>query len=185
MVEEIKQLADSQGFNGEYLVEEILWKTYWEEGEPGGPVSTRVAEKYYARSILMHRGLDVIVSSNLWCTRKAIQDIFHNLCDTMAGAEPVNLPIEIQSEATNIRSYSFSLPNSDRLLALWTDGVAVDDDPGVKATVTIPGLLTTKVIGIDVLHSFEQELITGVEGGYLVIRDLLVKDYPIMLRLTS
>jgi hypothetical protein len=185
MVEEIQQLAVSQGFDGEYLAEEILWKTYGEEGEPGEPVSKRVAGKYYARAIVMHRGLDVIVSSNLWCTREAVQDVFHNLCDTMAGAAPVSLPIVLQSEAANIRSYTFSLPGSDRLLALWTDGVAVDDDPGVRATATIPGMLARKVTGIDVLRSFEQELMTDVEGESLVIRDLLVRDYPMLLRVTS
>ena len=42
-----------------------------------------------------------------------------------------------------------------------------------------------KVIGIDVLHGFEQELIAETENGNLVIRNLLVKDYPIILRLNN
>lgn len=66
---------------------------------------------------------------------------------------------------------------------MWTNGVAVDDDPGVPATLTFPGTYAQKVIGIDVLHGFEQELIIETENGNLVIRDLLVKDYPIILRL--
>jgi hypothetical protein len=41
------------------------------------------------------------------------------------------------------------------------------------------------VKGIDVLYGFEQELITSMEDGNIVIRDLLVKDYPIILRLTD
>ena len=86
-------------------------------------------------------------------------------------------------EATNIASYGFSLPNGDWLFALWTDGVAVDDDPGVPATLTFPMSHIT-VTGIDVLQGFEQELIASEEGGNLVIRDLLVKDYPIILRLS-
>ena len=40
-----------------------------------------------------------------------------------------------------------------------------------------------KVIGIDVLHGFEQELITEVENGSLIVRNFLIKDYPIILRL--
>jgi hypothetical protein len=93
--------------------------------------------------------------------------------------------VEIQSEATNIRSYSFSLPNGDRLVALWTDGVAVEDDPGVAATLIVEGLAAQKVMGIDVLNGFEQQLVTSIEDGNLVIRNLLVKDYPIILRLTD
>lgn len=79
--------------------------------------------------------------------------------------------------------FGFSLPNGDRLFATWTDGVAVDDDPGVSATLTFSGTSAQKVIGIDVLRGFEQELINEMEGGNLVIRDFLIKDYPIILRL--
>ena len=183
MVEEIKELAASQGFNGEYLAEEILWKTYREEGEPGGPVSERIAGKYYARSILMHRGLNVIVSSNLWCTREAVQDIFHNICDIMAGAKPTELPIEIQSEATNIRSYTFSLSNSENLIALWTDGVAVDNDPGINTTITIPNFSVQEVMGVDVLNGYQQDIIKNNENGNLVIQNLIVRDYPLILHI--
>jgi hypothetical protein len=93
------------------------------------------------------------------------------------------LPLEIQSEATNIMSYAFSLPDGDRLIALWTNGAAVDDDPGVNATLVFPGLSARSVAGIDVLNGLEQELITETENGNLVIRNLLVRDYPIILRL--
>jgi len=182
MVEEIKELATSQEFTGEYLVEEILWKTAREIGWPGEPVSAPIAGKYYARAIIMHRGLNVIVSINLWGIR-TIFDLIHNVSDTMAGAKPISFPIEIQSEATNIKSYSFSLSNGDKLVALWTDGVAVEDDPGITTTLILPGFSDQRVTGIDVLHGFQQQMITDMEDGDLVIRDLLVKDYPIILRL--
>jgi hypothetical protein len=38
---------------------------------------------------------------------------------------------------------------------------------------------------MDVLYGFEQPLITSSENGNLVIRDLLIKDYPIILRITE
>jgi hypothetical protein len=79
--------------------------------------------------------------------------------------------------------YTFALPDGTHLVALWRDGIAVDNDPGVPATLSFPGFSTQEVVGIDVLHGFEQEMITEIEGGNLVIRDLLVKDYPIFLRL--
>jgi hypothetical protein len=41
------------------------------------------------------------------------------------------------------------------------------------------------VTGIDVFNGFEQELITENENGNLVIRNLLVKDYPIILRFSG
>jgi len=39
------------------------------------------------------------------------------------------------------------------------------------------------VSGIDVLNGFEQELIFEADNGSLVVRNLLVRDYPIILRL--
>ena len=41
-----------------------------------------------------------------------------------------------------------------------------------------------KVVGIDVLNSFEQELAISTEDGNTVIHSLLVKDYPVILRLS-
>ncbi len=75
------------------------------------------------------------------------------------------------------------MPNGDKLLALWTDGIAVDDDPGVEATLTLSGFSAQKVAGIDVLHGFEQQMMIDVVDGNLVIRNLLVKDYPIIFRI--
>jgi len=100
----------------------------------------------------------------------------------MAGASPASLAVEIESAATDILSYGFALPDGDSLFALWTNGVAVDHDPGVRATIVFPGLSASKVIAIDVLHGYEQELIFEMVDGNLVIRNLLVLDYPIILR---
>ena len=103
----------------------------------------------------------------------------------MAGANPINLSVEAQGEASNIKTYGFSLPNGDRLVALWTDGLAVDDDPGIASTLTIPGFSNWNAVGMDVLNGFEQKLITSNENGNLIIRDLLIKDYPIVIRLSK
>ncbi|MCJ7433431.1 MAG: hypothetical protein MUO77_08095, partial [Anaerolineales bacterium] len=178
----IKELAASQGFTGEYFADEILWRTVTEEGWDGGPpVSRHIAAKYYTRAITMHRGLDVNVTINTFFQEPFLAPI-HNLCDILAGAEPTDITLSLASEAANVRHYAFVLPNGDRLVALWTNDEAVEDDPGVSATLTIPGSSAQRVIGVDVFNGFEQELITGAENGDLVIRDLLVKDYPIILR---
>jgi hypothetical protein len=133
----------------------------------------------------MHLGMDVGVgwggleSTSAPWTYPTVR----NLNTVMAGTTPNSLTVNIESEATNIMSYSFTVPNGDMLFALWTNGAAVDDDPGVSTTLTFPGLSVRKVVGLDVLNGVEQELITETENGDLVIHKLLVKDYPIILRL--
>jgi len=185
MVAGIQELAAYQGFKGEYFADELLWRTVTEEGWEGGPpVNQLIAAKYYTRAIAEHRGLGVNVTIQTFFQEPFLAPI-HNLCDTLAGAEPTDIALSlVPSEAANVRHYAFALPNGDRLIALWTNGEAVEDDPGVSATLTIPSFSAQKVIGIDVLNGFEQEVITETENGDLVIQNLLVKDYPIILRLT-
>jgi hypothetical protein len=103
----------------------------------------------------------------------------------MAGARAADLPLQIQTSVTNTVSYTFSLADGGYLVALWTDGVAVDEDTGTPMTLTLPGLTGYRVEGLDVLHGYVQPMNTAEEGGNLVLRDLLVKDYPIILRLSS
>jgi len=188
IVQQIKDVASSHGFEGEYIAGEHNWRS------PTNPApwepwiySEIGSAKYYARGIVMHLGMDV--STGVVETSHELElpkmRVIRNLCAVMAGVEPASLAMEIQSEATNVRSYSFSLPNDDHLIALWTDGVAVDYDPGIEATLTFEGFSGQEVTAVDVLHGFEQRMITSEEDGNLVIPDLLIKDYPIVFRLTS
>lgn len=176
MVEEIKATAAANGFVGEYHADELSWRTSAGGGSLRG-YSIVVANKYFSRAAIMHLGMDIDIGAT------GPYFLLRNLCTVMSGAEPVNLPIEIQSTATNIVSYTFSLDDGGYLVALWTDGIAVDDDPGIETTVTIPGFSASEVIGIDILNSLEQELITETVNGNLIISSLLVKDYPILIEL--
>ena len=57
-----------------------------------------------------------------------------------------------------------------------------DDFPGVNATLTIDTISAQNVIGVDVLNGFQQKLITEAEDGNLIIPNLLIKDYPIIIK---
>jgi len=188
IVQEIKDTASAHGFAGEYVADELGWMTPECIACPETYYSETKCAKYYARGIVMHLGMDVIVSQFYAVPGQHPLRIVHtirNLCTIMAGANPIDLPMEIQSEAENIRSYSFSLTNGDILVALWTDGVAVDDDAGVRSILNVPGFSAQKVMALDVLNGFEQQVITSAEDGNLVIHDLLVKDYPTILRFSD
>lgn len=186
MVQKIKDVASTHGFAGEYEADEMQWRTA-ENAFPDDPwtYSSTVAAKYHGRGILMHLGMDVSAGFGAEYDYQipSIVHVTRYLSTIMAGARPESLPIQVQSTATNIMSYTFTMPNGDHLIALWTDGAAVDDDPGVNTTLSFPDSLAQRVIGIDILHGFEQQLVPEQDGTGLVIRDLLVKDYPIILRL--
>jgi hypothetical protein len=188
LIAEIKNVASEHGFTGEFIAEEMDWRTRLNPNpyEPWEYTSITAA-KYYARGILINLGLGLRtgVAGENYDQIPAIVRVMQSLGATMGGVNADSLEVEIQSQATNIVSYAFSLPGGDMLLALWTDGAAVDDDPGVLAGLTFPGLSAGRVTGVDVLNGIEQELISESQGGNLIVRNLMVKDYPILLRLTA
>jgi len=185
-IQEIKDVASFHGFKGEYMSDELTWRT---AGNPHPDevwtYSEMAAAKYYARGTIINLGLDMNAGLGELDPRIDLprMRVVQNLSIVMAGNSPIDLPIEIQSEATNIKNYSFSLSNGDKLIALWTDGVAVDDDPGINTTLTIPNFSAQKVIGIDVLNGYQQSITTSNENGNLVIQNLIVRDYPLILRI--
>jgi hypothetical protein len=186
LVQQIKAMASAHGFRGEYRADELTWRTSVNPN-PSQPriYSEITAAKYYARGIVLNLGMDVAVGVMIDPRIMVIRSTTGNLCTLMAGAKPESLSIEIQSQATDVMSYSFSLPDGDQLIVLWSNGVAVDDDHGVTSILTIPGFSNWNATAMDVLNGFEQELITSNENDNLVIRDLLIKDYPIIIRLSK
>jgi hypothetical protein len=184
LVQSIKDLATSQGFDGEYYADEMLWTTVDEPNWDNGPPSSAlIAAKYYTRTITEHRGLGINVTINTFFQVPFVEPI-HNLADRLAGAGPDETTLSVTtSKDAVVRAYTFTLPAGDKLVALWTNGIAVEEDSGIETQVTIPGLSASKVVGMDILYGFEQELIFEEVDGNLMINNLVVKDYPILLRL--
>ena len=195
LVNRVRKVARAHGFSGRLVAEEMLWRTPLNAGAGQPWVYTPImASKYLLRTIVMHRGLGVWAgidtpTDNLdlrgASTIPSFVPTAPRLTSVMDGARPTRLHVRIETEATDVTSYGFGLPNGDRLLAVWRDGVASDDDPGIPATITIAGERAERAIGIDVLNGFQEELITVTGATTLVIDGLLIEDYPVFIRLTT
>jgi len=188
IVQRIKDTASAHGFEGEYEADEMDWRPFSEpDGDPNFPAFSEIAyAKYRARGILINLGLEV-TAGNLLIPHQfvAASSVARNLSTIMAGHRPANLPALIDSAATHVESYSYSLPNGDKLIAIWDNGVAVDHDVGILSSLDIPGFAGWNATAIDVLFGFELELISSNENGDLIIQDILIKDYPIIIRLSQ
>lgn len=186
-IQALKDTASNHGFKGEYFAGEVGWL---QDGQPfttDPKVSSLIqAAKYYSRSIITHLGLDVTIAGIVMppYTQPDFSTI-RNLCTIFSGNKPDTIEVDIQCEEINLKCYSFSLSNNNKLIGLWRDGIAEDFDYGVPGTLTIHGFNDKKVVAIDVLTGIEQELITEIDGDNLVINNLLIKDYPIILRISS
>lgn len=188
LIQEIKDTSSAHGFDGEYIMEELTYRTpLTPHPDETWTYSDKVAAKYYARGIIINLGLDLTTEVGLegLDVQPYIGETVQNLYTVMAGNSPIDLPLEIQSLAENIESYSFSLSNGDRLITLWTDGVAEDEDSGINTTLTIYNLPATKVTGIDVLEGYQQDVVTSSNNGNLVVQNLKIRDYPLILRISE
>ncbi len=190
IVQEIKNTASVHGFNGTYEADELTWFTIngnWDGWSK--QYSDSVSGKYMARGITMHLGMDItagVASALIFDPQlKSVSSVVQNLSLIMAEAKVMELPFSVDTNAGNILSYSFILPDGDKLIAIWDDGAAVDNDDGDPSVITIQDYAGWQASGIDVLNGFEQELIFHNENNNLVIRDLLIKDYPIIIRLSK
>ena len=189
IVRRIQETARTHGFKGDFHVAEINWMI---PDHPLPLITSQpryeeiISAKYYARGIVMHLGLNVVAGIIDWGDNPSAKCVVTNLCTVMAGHEALDMPVGIDIETEGpVATCAFRYPNGDRILAVWTDGIAQDEDPGVSATITFPDLIAGAVTGIDVLHGFEQELIFEIDGDDTIFRDLLVKDYPILIRLSG
>ena len=208
IIEEIKQTAIANGFDGEYWGTELTWcsEEFPTCHPPDQPwemqKSDKIAAKYDARGFVIQLGMDVGVG---WGGLETPEQPWtyptvRRLNTVMAGTRPVSHSVRIENEPSDTMTYAFIMPNGDFMFALWTDGVATDDNSsittkltvlsslyfqGITTKLTFPGISDQKAIGMNVLYGFQQELITEIESGDLVIRNLLVRDYPILIRFTD
>jgi hypothetical protein len=182
ILSEIKSTALAHGFRGEFSADELRFETWTPALSGPCTLFDRTAGKYYIREIVRHLGEDVSAGI-VWNGDTQVQ-VVQRLGTLMAGAQAAPFPFEITSPSSFVSS-TFTLPNGDRLVAVWNDVDITDEETALPTTLTFSGLSAKNVVGIDVLNGFEQELVTETENGNLVIRNLLIKDYPIIIRISQ
>ncbi len=185
IVRDFQRDAYANGFTGTFRADEIYWcSPGYDCGHPGFPMHTEyTVPKYLARGTIINLGLGLVAGAGTSPHVPRAFTVIRNLSTIYSGAEVTQFPVEISTMITNVVSYTFSLPDENYLVALWNDGIAVDEDPGVNATVKLPGFAGYVATGLDPLHSFQQPLITHNDGDALIISNLLLKDYPLLIKL--
>lgn len=187
LLQDVKETAWAHGFKGEFIGSEGNYSPNIPEDMNGRvPIYSNLqAGIYVARGNVTNLGLGFSGGNyGIGSGHGIAYTMICNLATIMAGAQPQEVEVEVQSNAEKIRHYGFSLPNGDSLISVWTDGVAKEFDPGEKADLRIAGFQNYTVTAIDILKSMEQKIVSTTEQDTLIIENLLIKDYPIILRLS-
>lgn len=185
LVRNIQTTAEAHGFTGTFRADEIYWRSPDCQGcDSSLPMHTDItAAKYLSRGITINLGLGVAAGGGTSYVRPPSFAMAKSLGTVFAGSEPKEFTIEVQSTTPHIATYTFTLTDGSYLVALWNDGVAVDDDPGTDTTVTLPNFAGYQAVAIDPLHAIEQPLITNQTNNSLVIDNFRLKDYPTLIHL--
>lgn len=209
-VRDMKKYAESKGFRGEYVASEY-WRgaaypspddDVIEVAARGGVTEIRKA-KDIARVYAMNAGLGVATMyCNTWLDRGDDCGLFRNtfasdpmvpfqpeagyyimrtLSTVLDGVEPMDLEVEFSAKE-RIDSYGFSHVDGALMLGVWLPGESVDKHPGVMTDVIIRAACD-RVVGVDTLNGVEQDLQFRQDGDRVVIPGVVVRDYPLILRL--
>ncbi len=178
---EIKSIATAHGFQGEFRADELRFAVRPPGSTNPCTVFDRTASKYLVREIVHHLGENV--SAGVVVTGDSQVQVLGRLGTLMAGAQVEAPAIEISTTVTNAISYTFALPDGDHLVAIWRSVDITDEDIGVGAAVELSGFAGHTAFGIDVLNGMQQALDTQAEGETLVIPGLLLREYPLLVRL--
>ena len=193
IVEDIKQTANDQGFQGEFWGTRLTWcsNEYPTCHAPDQPwemqATDKIAAKYDARGFIIHLGMDVGIG---WGGLESVHapwsyPTVRNLNTIMNNARPISHGVVIENEPPNTATYAFTLPGGDTLFAFWINDVAVDETTGQFVNIFFPGSNAEQAFIVDVLEGDQQELDILKKNNGLRIENVSVVDYPLLIRLSK
>ena len=196
----LRKLAHGRGFRGTF-----------QANEAGAYAIHRmrstalVSAKYMARSLVLHSALRVPVFWNetVSLLRPAWQPFFgpgqpdvqpdysyyvlRTLCTLMDGMEPVRKGAELEviqtSEPGDIEGRLFSDRAGRLLVALWRPVRSGERSEAVLCDVLVRGFSARRATGFELFNGEQQELMFRQDRRSAHLDGLLVRDYPLLIRL--
>jgi hypothetical protein len=109
--------------------------------------------------------------------------VTRNLATMLDGLEPDPLDYTIKTVAApvSLESFAFKSPEGSAL-ALWLGGHAKDRCEGIAADIQLKRPYR-KAVAYDPMNGVSQELTVSPSGGAVLLKGLLVRDWPLIIRL--
>ena len=109
--------------------------------------------------------------------------VLRNLATALENLQPAVFDSQVEGGPAELEQFALERPG-ERVVALWQPGRAADTCSGVPADMVVPGPCR-QAIAYDPLNGVEQELDMEFVHGSAHIRGVLIKDYPILVRLLA
>lgn len=186
----IKATAEKNGFHGQYRADEITYSSTdfpkFRMPELGDyePYEPQVAAKYYGRMMAINRGLDILVGTGGTNSYERVYEgrMIRNMAYLLEGLDAVGLPVNVESKLEKVRYYTFEDAQGNLYLAIWNDNTAAVNCEGIECNISIPNTSSDFVTAMDPLNSLQQNLIASNKAGSLVLEKVILKDYPLIIK---
>ena len=106
--------------------------------------------------------------------------VMRNLATALENLQPDEFRCRVEGGPEGLLTFTLSQPG-ERIVALWVGGLAVDTCSGKPAGVVVEGVYD-RVLGYDPLNGTQQKLRFEAGNNQTVVKNFLVKDYPLLLR---
>jgi hypothetical protein len=205
-VKDFKKECEALGFRGKYFATEL----YVICGYPPGPPATVSEEqmaKLFTQSGVMHAAMDMeggpchphftgyplpqTLTRWTWptqiinpCQPSMTYYMWRSVATATDDLHPAEFPVELTADKQCF-ALTFRRGDGELVVASWIMGGPSDGIVETKADIALPGTVAKHAWVIDIMNGTEQELNIGSHNGSTVIKGMLIKDYPVLMRLAT
>jgi hypothetical protein len=205
--EEVQQFqaeCRALGFKGRFAATEWTWAAPYHGAADW--CSEMQKAKYSAQLMTAHCGMDIISLYNeAFQTGKIDWDcnllrnafsvdpisaaqpqpvyyVLRSLSTVLDGFHPAEFPVRFSGQKP-FDCYTFKRGDNQLRVAAWIPGQTTDGIVEAKSDITLPGLRAGRGWAVAVFNGAEQELTLTPRGNDTLLAGMLVKDYPVFIRI--
>ncbi|MCJ7737693.1 MAG: hypothetical protein MUQ10_10335, partial [Anaerolineae bacterium] len=208
-VRAFQEYCAALGFHGEYMVTEFNYGANYPPTAPPNwwgtfQVSEMAKAKYIARFHVQHTALGVgsfvcetwtdMYPLDISLLRRTFAAdpispvqpqpayyVTRNLATAMEDLQPATFDFDVESNVAEVEADPMRR-EGEKVVALWLPGRAGDSSDIHPGDVTVQGVYR-KATGYDPFSGTSQVLRIKVQDGQTRLADILIRDYPVFLRL--
>jgi hypothetical protein len=190
MWENIKQIAGVYGFYGEYIADELNYRSDYSltlQQEPGDyhPYKPEIAAKYIGRMIAINLGLDISVGTS---GTNAIERPFEgkmirNMAYIFDGLSARSFPVNVNSESEHVRYYTYVDEHGNKYIAIWDDGEAKVISDNSAGSIIIDDTSAISVMVMDPFNSKIQNIKFSNVENKVLLDEINITDFPTIYKI--
>ena len=191
MWKNIKQIAQANGFHGEYDADELNYRSNYSlnslQPESGDyhPYEPEIAAKYIGRMIAINLGLNISVgTSGTDATARPFEgNMIRNMAYLLDGLHAHPFPVSVKSESNLIRYYTFVDDDGNKYIAIWDDGAAKVVSDNFASSLKVEDTSAISVIAMDPFKSTMQEMKFVNNENEVLLDGINITDSPVIYKI--